>query len=145
MGLSLVVRRARLLLVRDAILANAGGMLHIYGSTYPGQGAASAEPPLLIRTIGASDLVVHATDASDLVVHATDASMSLEVEGNVALSGLPTWARFVDGAGTPVYDCTAGAPGSGAALIVSNGEPVPSSALYPGGLATATITFVEAA
>lgn len=135
MGLSLAVRRARLLLLRDAILASSGGALHIYGSTYPGLGAASAEPPLMIRTIGASDLVVHATDAS----------MVLEVEGNVALSGLPAWARFVDGVGTQVFDCTAGAPGSGAALIVSNGEPVPSSALYPGGLATATIAFVEAA
>jgi hypothetical protein len=134
MGLSLAVRRARLLLVRDAILAHSGGALQIYGSVYPGQGAASAEPPLMIRTIGSGDLVVHATEAS----------MTLSVEGNVALSGLPNWARFVDGESTPVHDCTAGAPGSGAALIVSNGEPVPSSALYPGGIATATIAFVEA-
>lgn len=135
MGLSLAVRRAKLSLVRDAMLANGGGALHLYGGVYPGQGAASAEPPLLIRSLSAGDVPMHATDAY----------MSINVEANVALSGIPTWARFVDGVGTPVYDCSAGLPGSGAVLSVSDGQPAPSAAMYPGGVVTLSIELVEAA
>lgn len=134
MGLSLTTRRARLALVRDAILANGGGAVHIYGNAYPGQDAESPEPPLMIRALSAADIPVHATDAY----------MSINVEANVALSGVPAWARFVDGAGTPVYDCSAGLPASGSVLIVTNGQPTPSSAMYPGGVVTLSIEFVEA-
>lgn len=120
-------------LVRDAILAHGGGAVHVYGSAYPGQDVPSGYPPMFTRAL----------DAADLVLHPTDASMQLDVEGNVALSGTPTWARFVDGAGTPVDDRSAGLPGSGAQVIVTDGETPPSSAMYPGGVVTVSITFVE--
>ena len=134
MGLSLITRRARLALVRDAILDFGGGAVHVYGNTYPGQDVPSPDPPLFIRSL----------DAADLVLHPTDASMSLEVEGNVALSGTANWARFVDGAGTPVDDRSAGPPGSGAHLIVTDNALPPTANLYPGGVVTLAITFIEA-
>ena len=70
------------------------------------------------------------------------ASMSLvEVVGNAALSGQPTWARFVDGAGTGVLDRTVGPPGSGAQMILTDGQPVPSTQMYTGGEITVNYTL----
>ena len=133
MGFPLYIRRAQLLDVRDRILASGGGAVHVYGSVYPGTEAPSADAPLLIRSLSASDLVMHATEAH----------MALNAEANVALTGTPTWARFVDGAGATVYDASAGLPGSGAQLIVSDGQEPPGAAMYPGGVVTMSIEFVR--
>lgn len=132
MGFPLYIRRAQLLDVLARILAEGGGALHVYGSVYPGPEAESADPPLMIRSL----------TASDFAVHATDAYMLLSAEGNVSLSGTPTWARFVDGSGNTVYDTSAGLPGSGAQLIVSDGQTPPGAAMYPGGVVTLSIEFV---
>ena len=50
---------------------------------------------------------------------------------------------MVDGAGVAVYDCTAGPPGSGAELIVTDGNVPPSAQMYTGGEVTATHTITE--
>jgi hypothetical protein len=133
MGFPLHIRRDRLADFRDRVLASGGGAVHVFGSAYPGADAASASAPLVIRSVGASDLVMHATDAY----------MSLNVEANVSVAGAPTWARFVDGSGDTVYDCEAGLPGSGKPLIASDGQVPPAAQLYPGGVLTLTIEFVE--
>lgn len=133
MALPLHILRARLLDIRDRILASGGGALHIFGNVYPGVESASAEPPLVIRALGESDLVVHATAAL----------MTINAEANAALTGTPSWARFVDGAGDTVYDCSAGLPGSGAQLIVSDGQDPPAANIYPGGVLTLVIEMVE--
>jgi hypothetical protein len=135
MSLSLAVRRARLAALASAIDAEGGGALHMYGSARPPMGGASAEPPLLIAALGLPAFEVHATDAS----------MSFELEVNVAVSGQPVWARFVNGAGVAVMDLSVGLPGSGAQVIVSNGQPVPSAMMYPGGLVTVTCLITEPA
>lgn len=133
MGYPLYIRRAQVLDIRDRILASGGGAVHVYGSVYPGTEEDSADAPLVIRSLAASDLVMHATDAY----------MLIEVEANVAVSGMATWARFVDGTGATIYDASAGLPGSGAQLIVSDGQDPPGAAMYPGGVVTMSIEFVR--
>jgi hypothetical protein len=133
MPFPIAIRRARLLDFRSRILASGGGAVHLFGGVYPGVENAAGSAPLLIRSLGASDLVMHATDA--LLTFAGDA--------NAALAGSPTWARFVDGAGATVYDCSVGLPGSGAQLIISDGQTVPGANMYPGGVVTFSTEFVE--
>jgi hypothetical protein len=133
MGFPLAIRRDRLLDVRSRILAGGNGAVHIYGNVYPGVENASPDAPLVIRALAPADLVMHVTDA--LLTFAGDA--------NAALAGTPTWARFVDGSGDTVLDCTAGLPGTGAQLVVSDGEVPPGATFYPGGVVTFAIEFVE--
>lgn len=133
MAFPLAIRRARLLDFRTRLLASGGGAVHIHAGVYPGVEAVAPNPPLVIRALSESDLVMHPTDA--LLTFAGDA--------NAALSGSPSWARFVDGAGSTVYDCSAGLPGSGAALIVSDGETPPGADFYPGGVVSFALEFVE--
>lgn len=133
MAFPLAIRRARLLDVRSRILANGGGAVHIYGNVYPGVENASPDAPL----------VIHALTSANLVMHPTDALLTFVGEANAALNGSPTWARFVDGAGSTVYDCTAGLPGSGAALIVSDGETPPGANFYVGGVVAFNSAFAE--
>ena len=137
MSLALATRRRRLLTVRDDIDANGGGALHIHGgpqASNPEEAAASS--PLAIIALPVPCLSLHATDAQ-LVLTAT--------VGYAALSGVPTWARFVDGNGTAVYDCTAGLPGSGATIIVTDGKVPAGNTLYVGGEITVTATLSEPA
>lgn len=137
MSLSLAARRAKLLAVRDSIDAAGGGALHLYGGP---QAAAPEEPastaPLAIIALAVPSMSLHATQAQ-MVLPAT--------VGYAALSGVPTWARFVDGNGLPMLDCAAGLPGSGAPLTVTDGKATPSSTLYVGGEITVSMTFVEPA
>ncbi|OGB19435.1 MAG: hypothetical protein A2W72_24270 [Burkholderiales bacterium RIFCSPLOWO2_12_67_14] len=133
MSLTLAVRRAKLLAIRDHIDAGGGGAVHIFGSTRPATGEPSAEPPLLIGAFGPVSFALHATYAI----------LTCTLEANVAVSGLPVWARFVDGAGVAVMDMSAGLPGSGAQVIVSDGQPVPSMQMYVGGLVTINCSLME--
>lgn len=133
MALPLNILRARLLDIRARILAHGGGALHIFGGIYPGVGLSSASAPLVIRGL----------TEEDLVVHETAASLTINAEANAALTGTPTWARFVDGEGATVYDCSAGLPGSGAQLIVSDGQDPPAANIFPGGVLTLAIELVE--
>jgi hypothetical protein len=133
MPFPIAIRRARLLDVRSRILANGGGGVQLFGGVYPGVENAAGSPPVVIRSL----------TASDLVMHPTDALLTFAGEANASAAGTPTWGRFVDGAGATVYDCSVGLPGSGAQLIVSDGQPVPGANFYPGGIVTFTVEFVE--
>jgi hypothetical protein len=134
-SLSLATRRARLLAVRDQIDANGGGALHLHG----GNMAASPETPP-----AAAPLVIVALDPVSFALHATNALMELvPAQGFAALSGQITWARYVDGGGNPVYDCTAGPPGSGAELIVTDGATPPTAQVFTGGEVNVTHTISE--
>ena len=135
MSLSLSVRRARLLTLRSAIDANGGGELHLHGGTM----AASPE-----TAPGAAALVVIPLAATSFTLHATAAQLDLvPAQGFADSAGYVTWGRYVDGAGTAVYDCTAGPPGSGADLIVTDGAVVPSAQVYTGGEVNLTHTVTE--
>lgn len=137
MSLSLPARRARLLAVRDLIDAGGGGALQVHQGPMPaGPELAAPEVPLSILALPVPCAVLHATDAALLLG---------PVLGNAAAFGLPTWARYVDGNGLPVYDCTAGPPGSGAELIFTDGKPQPSALVYTGGEITVSHTFTEPA
>jgi hypothetical protein len=133
MPFPIAIRRARLLDVRSRILTGGNGALHIYGNVYPGVENASPDAPLVIRSLASADLVVHPTDAL----------LTFAGEANAALAGSPTWARFVDGSGATVLDCSAGLPGSGAHLVVSDGQIPPGANFYPGGVVTFSVEFVE--
>ena len=134
MSLSLSARRARLLAVRALIDADGGGALHLYG----GSMVDSPEAPA-----GAAPIVIVALASVSFDLHASAAEMALvPAQGFAAMAGQVTWARYVSGAGTPVYDCTAGPTGSGAEMIVVS-EGVPDAQVYTGGQVTATHTLVE--
>lgn len=135
MSLALATRRARLLAVRDAIDAAGGGALQLHGGTM----AASPE-----TAAAGAPLVIVALAAVSFELHATAAQMNLvPAQGFAAAAGQITWARYVDGAGFAVYDCTAGPPGSGAQLLVSNGATVPTAQVFAGGQVDVTHTIVE--
>lgn len=133
MSASLAARRAHLLLDRDLIDAEGGGSLLLLGTPMaaaPEDDPASA--PLVTVPLSAPSFSVHATDASMVLVPA---------QGFASASGVVTWARFVNGAGVAVRDCPAGPPGSGAAVIVDDGQAEPSAQVYTGGEVNVTATF----
>ena len=133
MSASLAARRAHLLLDRDLIDAEGGGALLLLGGAVA---AAPEESPV------AAPLVTIGLASPSFVVHATDASMVLvPAQGFASASGVITWARFVNGAGVAVRDCLAGPPGSGAAVIVDDGQAQPSAQVYTGGEVNVTATF----
>jgi len=134
-SLSLATRRARLLVVRDQIDADGGGALHLHGGAKP----ASAEAPPT-----AAPLVIVALAPVSFALHPTAAQIELvPAQGFAALSGQITWARYVDGAGNPVYDEYAGPPGSGAAIVVTDGRTPPTAQVYTGGEVNVTHTITE--
>lgn len=133
MSLSLAARRGRLMAIRDLLDAGGAGLLHIFGYTQPAMGTAAAEAPLLTAVLGAVSFELHATEAS----------MTLTVETNVAVAGVPLWARFANAGDTPVMDLPAGLPGSGLPVIVTDGQDPPSAQMWVGGLVTITCSIAE--
>lgn len=135
MSLSLVVRRARLLDVRDAVDAGGPGVLQLCD----GEPASTPE-----ADPGAAVIVAVPLASVSFTLHSTDASMSLvPAQGYASRMGTPTWARLVSAGGSGVYVGTAGPPGSGAAFIVTNGDEPPSAQMYTGGEVNVTATFLE--
>lgn len=135
MSLSTAAKRARLLAIRDLIDANGGGALQLFDDIIPATPETAAP---------GSPIVIVALNSVSFTLHTTDASMSLvEVVGYASQAGLITWGRFVDGSGVGVYDAPAGAPGSGAPIIVTDGQPTPSAQVYVGGEVTVNGTFSE--
>ena len=132
MSASLATRRAHLLAERAQVDANGGGALWLLAGTMPAQ---PEDPPLQ------PPLAIVVLSVPSFALDPVDALMTLTATGNAAVSGQPTWARFVDGAGNPVRDVTAGPPGSGAQAIVTDGKPVPSAMLYVGGEVNVTASF----
>lgn len=132
MSAALATRRAHLLAERDMIDANGGGALWLLGGTMAAQPEdPPLQPPLAIITL----------PVPSFALDPVDAAMTLIAQGNAAISGQPTWGRFVDGAGNPVRDVTAGPPGSGAQAIVTDGKTPPSAMLFVGGEVNVTATF----
>lgn len=128
MSFALPTRRRRLLAVRDDIDAAGGGAVEIHAN--------GGGPPLLIVAL----------PVPCMSLHATEAQMTLVAQvGYVSLSGVPTWARFVDGDGVEVFQCPAGLPGSEAPMIVTDGKVPAGNMLYVGGEVTISGTFTETA
>lgn len=125
MSSSTVALRAGLLALRDLIDANGGGALWLF-TDEPMAVSPEAAP------VGAPAAII-VLDPVSFVMHATAASMTCTAVGNASVSGSVTWGRFVDGSGTGVDDRTAGPPGSGAQIIVTDREPVPSAVIWSGG------------
>lgn len=135
MSLALATRRSRLLAVRADIDAAGGGALHLHGGTMTSSPEAPPDAP---------PLVIVALAPVSFALHASAAEMTMQpAQGFAALSGQITWARYVSGTGAPVYDCTAGPPGSGAELIVTDGATVPTAQVYTGGEVNVTHTITE--
>ncbi len=135
MSLALATRRTRLLAVRSAIDADGGGALHLHGGS---MASSPQEPP------AAPPLVIVALAPVSFALHETAAEMSLlPAQGFAALAGQITWARYVSGSGAPVYDCTAGPPGSGAQMVVTDGATPPTAQVFTGGEVNATHTITE--
>ena len=135
MSLSLNTRRARLLAVRDRIDNDGPGALHLHSGTMASAPEAAA---------AAAPLVIIPLASPSFTLHATDAQMDLTpAQGFAAAAGVITWGRYVDGTGAAVYDVTAGPPGSGAELIVSDGATTPAAHVYTGGEVNATHTITE--
>lgn len=132
MSEALATKRAKLLAERDLIDANGGGALWLLTGTMAAQ---TEDPPLQ------APLAIIVLPVPSFALDPVAAVMTLAAQGNVAVSGQPTWARFVDGAGNPVRDVTAGPPGSGAQAIVTDGKTPPSAMLYVGGEANVTAAF----
>ncbi len=135
MSLSLVARRGRLLHVRTLIDADGGGAMHFHvGAMAAAPEAAPDSPPIAIVALAPVSFELHATAAEMTLVPA---------QGNAAVSGQPTWVRFVDGSGIVVLDRTAGPPGSGAQVIVTDGKDPPSAFFFTGGEVNVTATMSE--
>lgn len=132
MTAALATRRAHLVLERDLIDAAGGGALWLL----PGAMAASPEEPP-----ASAPLAIIALPVPSFTLDAALAQMTLVAQGHAALSGYATWARFVDGAGNAVRDCSAGLPGSGAQVIVTDGKPTPSNLFWVGGEVNVTATI----
>lgn len=134
MSLSLETRRGRLVYVRDRILANDGGALwFLDGPMASNPGAAPSNAPLAIVAL----------DEDSIVLHETLAEMLVSAVGYAAASGQPTWARFVDGDGVGVLDRTVGPPGSGAQMILTDGQDPPTASIWTGGELTVQHILTE--
>lgn len=120
----MATRRARLLAVRDAILAHGDGAVwYLDGGMAPSPDAAITITPLATLPLTSDSFTLHPTDAELLI----------ETLGNASSSGQPTWVRFVDGTGMGVLDRTAGPPGSGAQVIVTDDQDPPTAQIWTGG------------
>lgn len=134
MSLSLSTRRARLLAVRDTIDATGPGAVWLMDGTQPANAdTATSVTPIAAVTLDNPCAALGAGAVLDLVA----------AVGFASRMGTPTWVRVVDGTGATVFDATAGAPGSVAAFIVSNGDDPPSAQLYTGGQVTITAQITE--
>lgn len=128
MSLSLLTRQDRLLALRSRIDANGGGAVHLYAApTIDSPETAAAAAPLAIVALSVPCGAI-GVDLNGLATLAITPAV-----GNAAANGTVAWARYVDGAGTGVYDSLAGLPGSGAPVIITDGQAIPSANLFVGG------------
>lgn len=135
MSLALRTRRNWLLALRADIDGGGGGALWLLdGDMAPNPETAPANAPVAIIVLATTSFELHATEVRMDLVPAV---------GHAARAGQPTWGRYVDGDGVAVYDCTAGPPGSGAEIIVTDGLEPPSAMMYTGGEITVTHTITE--
>ena len=141
MSLSLPTRQDRLLAIRARIDAHGGGAAHVYALPVAAspESAAEASPlAILVLPVPCGDI---GSTPEGL------ATLTLDLEGAVgyaAVAGQAAWVRFVDGAGTAVYDAEAGLPGSGKPVILTDGKTPPTTNLFVGGeVQLASAVWVE--
>lgn len=133
MSLALRTRRNWLLALRADIDGAGGGALWLLdGSMADNPETAPSASPVAIIALAPVSFEMHSTAVQMDLVPAV---------GHAARAGQPTWGRYVDGDGVAVYDCPAGPPGSGAELIVTDGQEPPSAQMYTGGEITVTHTI----
>ena len=133
MSLSLATRRSLLLEIRGRIDADGGGALWIFVDEPMPASPESA-------TVGTPAAVIP-LGAVSFGRHATLAEMTCTAVGNATLGGIVTFGRFVDGSGVGVLDRTAGPPGAGAQLIVSDLQDPPTARVWSGGELSVTHTL----
>ena len=124
MSLALATRQKRLTVVRADIDTSGPGALHLHALPVaePPTSAPLAVLPLALPC-GVMDV-----DANNF------ARLSLApVTANALASGAVGWGRYVDGAGVLVLTALAGLPGSGAPIIVTDGQQPPSASVFVGG------------
>lgn len=136
MSLSLSARRARLLVLRDLIDADGGGALWLFVD--------EAMPPAPTSAPTGAPAAIIPLGPVSFAMHATDASMECAAVGYAIVGGTVTFGRYVNGLGAGVLDETAGPPGSGAELIVSDLADIPTAQIWSGGELTVAHTLAEA-
>ena len=139
MSLSLPTRQDRLLAIRARIDAHGGGAAHVYALPVAAspESAAEASPlAILVLPVPCGDI----GSTPEALATLTLAS----AVGYAAVAGQAAWVRFVDGAGTAVYDAEAGLPGSGKPVILTDGKTPPTTNLFVGGeVQLASAVWVE--
>lgn len=110
-GYSIAVKSARASAVVSHIDAAGAGKLHLYSGTRP---AITGTPPVApLAELVLSSPCGAVNDQAEIV-------FAVVADAMVAYSGVATWARINDGAGSTVADFDVGLPGSGAAIILAN-------------------------
>ncbi|MFN3493830.1 MAG: hypothetical protein ACK40L_04925 [Hydrogenophaga sp.] len=135
MSFGLATRRSTLLYILSLIDGEGPASVDLFDTTIPSD--SSADP-------GGDPLASVELAAVSCAIDETLAVLNIiEAVGNAAAAGIPTWARFRNALGVGVGDFTAGPPGSGAVVIVTNGEDPPTAQLFTGGEVniTGTIAF----
>ena len=139
MSLSLPTRQDRLLAIRARIDAHGGGAAHVYALPMAAspESAAEASPlAILVLPVPCGDIGSTPEGLATLTL--------ASAVGYAAVAGQAAWVRFVDGAGTAVYDAKAGLPGSGKPVILTDGKTPPTTNLFVGGeVQLASAVWVE--
>ena len=139
MSLSLPTRQDRLLAIRARIDAHGGGAAHVYALPVAAspESAAEASPlAILVLPVPCGDIGSTPEGLAPLTL--------ASAVGYAAVAGQAAWVRFVDGAGTAVYDAEAGLPGSGKPVILTDGKTPPTTNLFVGGeVQLASAVWVE--
>ena len=139
MSLSLPTRQDRLLAIRARIDARGGGAAHVYALPVAAspESAAEASPlAILVLPVPCGDIGSTPEGLATLTL--------ASAVGYAAVAGQAAWVRFVDGAGTAVYDAEAGLPGSGKPVILTDGKTPPTTNLFVGGeVQLASAVWVE--
>ena len=139
MSLSLPTRQDRLLAILARIDAHGGGAAHVYALPVAAspESAAEASPlAILVLPVPCGDIGSTPEGLATLTL--------ASAVGYAAVAGQAAWVRFVDGAGTAVYDAEAGLPGSGKPVILTDGKTPPTTNLFVGGeVQLASAVWVE--
>lgn len=137
LALSTAVKNARLHALTDAIDGGSGaGKLLIYDGTRPATGGAITTHNLLVTQLFA--------DPSAGSISGTTLTLALGASVLASHTGVASWARITDSAGTFVADMDVGASGSGKEVELASGG-TPTTQLYEGGVVSISVaTLVEA-
>ena len=124
MTLALATRQRRLGVIRSDIDASGPGALHLHALPVS---EPPASEPLAILALALPCGALDVTEAGLARLTLTP------VTGNAAVAGAVGWGRYVDGSGVLVFAAPAGLPGSGAPIIVTDGQDPASTNVFAGG------------